>query len=142
MKVRFFDSLPDAARQIRVSVFVKEQGFSEEFDALDNVCVHAVMMDGDLPIATCRLWQENKAWHIGRLAVIRSYRGLGLGQAMLEASEAHVRSVGGHSVTLHAQVRAKEFYEKCGYRAFGDIDYDEGVAHVYMKKDLNTETEC
>ncbi len=141
MKVRFFDSLPDAARQIRVTVFMNEQGFTDEFDAKDKIAMHAVMFDGEMPVATCRFWQGDDGWHVGRLAVIQAFRGRGLGQAMLDVSEAHVRSVGGHSVTLHAQVRAKEFYEKCGYRAFGEVDYDEGVEHVYMKKDLNTETE-
>ncbi len=136
MKVQIFNALPDSARQIRISVFMEEQGFLDEFDALDETAVHAVAFDGDLPIATCRFWPADDGWHVGRLAVIRKYRGRGVGKAMLEAAERHVRKMGGASLSLHAQCRARTFYQKCGYQAFGEIDYEEGVEHVQMIKQL------
>lgn len=136
MTVQIFSDLPDSARLIRIAVFMEEQGFVDEFDALDETAVHAVMLDGDLPVATCRFWPADDGWHVGRLAVIKAYRGRGIGRAMLEAAEDHIRALGGNSLSLHAQCRAQAFYQKCGYQAFGETDYEEGVAHVQMFKKL------
>ena len=38
-----FDTLPEAAREIRTAVFMEEQGFREEFDELDGESVHLVL---------------------------------------------------------------------------------------------------
>lgn len=137
MRVEYFHFLPKQARQIRISVFMDEQGFTEEFDALDEICTHLVMFDRDVPVATCRIWLAEDGWHVGRLAVIKFYRGRGLGQDMLMYAERHVRGLGGASISLHAQCRAEAFYRKCGYVPYGEIDYDEGVEHVHMRKILN-----
>lgn len=136
MRVAYFDALPLEAKQIRISVFMDEQGFTEEFDALDEICTHLVLYDGKTAVATCRIWLAHDGWHAGRLAVIKAYRGQGLGQRMLEYAEARVRELGGNSVSLHAQCRAESFYRKCGYTPYGETDYDEGVAHVHMRKYL------
>ena len=137
MRVEYFNFLPKQARQIRISVFMDEQGFTEEFDALDEICTHLVMFDRDIPVATCRTWLAEDGWHVGRLAVIKFYRGRGLGQEMLEHAEEYVRRLGGDYISLHAQCRAEAFYRKCGYTPYGETDYDEGVEHVHMRKVLN-----
>lgn len=137
LRVEIFTSLPDCAKEIRVSVFMDEQGFEQEFDDLDGLCTHLVAFDGPHAVATCRIWQADDGWHVGRLAVIKSYRSRGLGQLLLEHAEQHVRMLGGDSLALHAQCKAEDFYRKCGYSPFGEIDYDEGVEHVHMRKTLN-----
>ena len=134
MKVEVFDYLPESAKYIREVVFMKEQGFTEEFDALDGVATHLVAFDGDAPAAVCRVWLAEDGWHVGRLAVLKEKRGMGLGSLMLAAAETHVHALGGCSISLHAQCRAEQFYRKCGYIPYGEIDYDEGVEHVHMKK--------
>ena len=139
MRVEYFDALPQEAKQIRIAVFMDEQGFRNEFDALDEICTHLVMFDGDVPVATCRIWLADDSRHVGRLAVIKPYRGRGLGQEMLQHAEAYVRALGGDSISLHAQCRAEAFYRKCGYSPYGEIDDDEGVEHVHMKKNLTTQ---
>ena len=137
MRTEIFNSLPEDARQIRIAVFMDEQGFAEEFDALDEICTHLVMYDGALPVACARIWQADDSWHVGRLAVIKSHRNLRLGQAMLQAAEEYVCAQSGTCISLHAQCRAESFYRKCGYLPYGEIDYDEGVPHVHMRKNLN-----
>ena len=42
MEFTTYHSLPDAARQIREAVFVREQGFQLEFDKTDETAVHIV----------------------------------------------------------------------------------------------------
>jgi len=137
MRTEIFHSLPDAAKSIRISVFMQEQGFAQEFDALDELAVHLVAFDDSLPIATCRIWEQDGIWHVGRLAVIKSHRGMGLGAQMLGAAERYVKAQGGMRISLHAQCRAETFYRRCGYLPYGNIDYDEGVEHVHMQKELS-----
>ena len=138
MRVAYFDALPQEAKQIRIAVFMNEQGFTDEFDALDEICTHLVLYDGELAVVTCRIWLAHDGWHVGRLAVIKEYRGRGLGKDMLKHAEEYVRCVGGNSIALHAQCRAETFYRKCGYTPYGETDYDEGVPHVHMKKHLRS----
>ena len=136
MRVEIYTILPDSARDIRIAVFMDEQGFKDEFDTLDDMCTHYVAFDGEDAVATCRTWLAEDGYHLGRLAVMRSHRGQGLGGLMLQHAEAHVRSLGGGSLSLHAQCRAEAFYRKCGYTPYGEMDYDEGVEHIHMRKIL------
>ena len=52
----------------------------------------------------------------------------------MKATEDYVKSVNGNTLKLHAQCRAKEFYEKLGYVEYGDVENEEGVPHIWMKK--------
>ena len=136
MRVKIYTILPDSARHIRIAVFMDEQGFRVEFDALDDMCTHYVAFDEQTPVATCRTWLADDGYHLGRLAVLKSHRGQGLGALMLQKAEAYVKSIGGTSISLHAQCRAEQFYRKCGYTPYGEMDYDEGVEHIHMRKIL------
>ena len=44
------------------------------------------------------------------------------------------KKLNGDLIVVHAQVRIHPFYEKQGYIQFGQIDDDEGVPHMWMKK--------
>ena len=137
MEIRFFDYCTDGAKAIRVRVFMDEQGFCEEFDEIDNIATHLVAFDSDTPIATCRVFKNTDGkYQVGRLAVIPEYRGKGIGEKMLAASEDIVAAHGGDCVLLHSQCRAQGFYAKCGFVAYGEIDYDEDCPHVWMKKSV------
>ncbi len=121
---------------IREKVFVEEQGFTEEFDSVDSVAVHILAYDGDSAIGTCRLFpaEETGACILGRLAVIAEYRSKGIGRYIISEAEKSARDSGAHMIKLHSQYRAKDFYEKCGYTSFGEIDYEEDCPHIWMKK--------
>ena len=136
MKVEIYSRLPERAEFIRITVFMEEQGFLDEFDALDEIATHFVAFDGEDAVATCRTWLADDGYHLGRLAVLKSHRGQRLGALMLQEAEAYVKSIGGESLALHAQCRAEAFYRKCGYFPYGEIDYDEGVEHIHMRKIL------
>lgn len=38
-------------------MFVKEQGFEEEFDDIDETAAHIVLFDGSHPVGVCRISQ-------------------------------------------------------------------------------------
>ncbi|MDE6869430.1 MAG: GNAT family N-acetyltransferase, partial [Clostridia bacterium] len=78
MEFKTYDKLPGEAKDIRIEVFVKEQGFEEEFDNVDNYATHVVAFDGGRAIATCRYFCQDGYYLIGRIAVIKEYRGSGL----------------------------------------------------------------
>lgn len=138
MNIKCYDTLPLEAMEIRKLVFVEEQGFENEFDDIDTYANHLVMFDNDVPIATCRFFKEqgSEGYTVGRIAVIKNYRGQSLGAKLLKATEEIVYNNGGDYITLHAQLRAKEFYEKQGYSSYGTMDYDEDCPHIWMSKKL------
>ncbi len=138
MKFLIYDTLPDDAKKIREEVFVKEQGFQNEFDEIDGKAVHIVLYDENIPVAVCRLYRENSAYVLGRLAVIKNYRGKNIGSLMLEEAEKYVREKGSNEIILHAQCRAAEFYKKSGFSEYGDVDYDEYCPHIHMRKLLQS----
>lgn len=136
MIVKIFDELNNDSMIVRNKVFVEEQGFVDEFDDIDKIAIHIIFYD-EQPFATCRIFKnENNDYVIGRFAVLKEYRGRGIGTFMLKRAEEYIKSFGGVNVKIHAQTRAKLFYEKAGYYAVGVEDYDENVPHVWLKKEL------
>lgn len=138
MQIKTYNTLPDDARKIREAVFMDEQGFQLEFDDVDDWATHLVMYDNGQAIATCRVFagEEAGAFILGRLAIVKAYRGKHLGSRMLHEAETFVRHAGGKAILLHAQCRATAFYEKSGYDAYGDVENEEYCPHVWMRKEL------
>jgi predicted GNAT family N-acyltransferase len=126
----------DALRAVRDSVFVVEQKvpIADEIDAQDPVSKHFIARDlNDTPIGTGRLSPERL---IGRMAVVKEWRGRGVGEALLNALLDRARSEGYPAVELHAQSHAIPFYEKFGFKAYGE-EFDEcGIRHRMMRLEL------
>lgn len=139
MKAVIYENIPDCAREIRKKVFTDEQGFQDEFDETDSVAAHIVLYDRDnLPVATCRVFRDDamNSYILGRLAVLKEYRGNHIGSMMLREAEHYVRAKKGECLTLHSQCQASEFYKKSGFSEFGDIEYEQGCPHIWMRKFL------
>lgn len=94
------------------------------------------MSDNGNPVATCRFFQEGEGRHyvIGRIAVMKQYRGQNIGADILKIAEEKIYELKGTHISLHAQLRAKGFYEKQGYMPYGEIDFDEDCPHIWMRK--------
>ncbi|MDE6472510.1 MAG: GNAT family N-acetyltransferase [Clostridia bacterium] len=137
MECKTFDYLPQEARNIRVEVFVKEQGFEYEFDSFDEKATHIIIFDNNKAVATCRYFNQDGYYLIGRIAVIKEYRGLGLGAKLLEFAKLQIDKLGGKEIRIHAQKRVEGFYIKQGYEAFGETDFDEGCEHVWLRRSIN-----
>lgn len=121
---------------IRGLVFIVEQGFQNEFDALDAKSWHVTVYDHNEPIGTGRVYEEKGVWHAGRICVLENYRGKGVGRVILQNLEEKVRELGGKEVSLSAQVQAKGFYARNGYVAHGEVYNDEHCPHIDMTKTL------
>lgn len=139
MEIRTYDFLPQGAAAVRTSVFIEEQGFVNEMDDIDRTATHFVMWDGENPVATCRVFPdgENVGFYLlGRLAVMKPYRGKNLGAEMMRNAEEYVRKKGGRRISLHAQCKAMDFYRKQGYMERGEVEEEEGCPHMWMVKEL------
>lgn len=134
--VQIYDRLPPAARAIREAVFVREQGFVQEFDERDGKAKHVLLLFCGEPAGTCRFWLEGREAHIGRVAVTGAMRGRGAGARLLAAAEAAAKEAGAAACVLCAQVRAAGFYGRCGYAACSEVFDEEGCPHVRMRKQL------
>lgn len=139
----------EACFAVRKEVFVAEQGVSEdiEYDAYDAVAVHVLAVrDDGTPLGTGRLLHGEAAaaktggdpsvGSLGRLAVARPARGLGVGAALVRAVEDAARARGLTAVDLHAQTHALGFYERLGYTAYGPEFLDAGIPHRAMRRAL------
>jgi predicted GNAT family N-acyltransferase len=63
-------------------------------------------------------------------------RGRGHGTAVLAALHREAVRRGVTEVELHAQVRARGFYERAGYTAVGEEYEEAGITHVTMRRRL------
>ncbi|MFE2152258.1 GNAT family N-acetyltransferase [Streptomyces lavendulae] len=150
VSVRVASSEADLAAcyAVRTDVFVVEQSVPEsiEYDAYDAVAVHvlAVGPDGEA-LGTGRLLHGPEALgktgspeigSLGRLAVRKSARGLGVGVALVRAIEAEAAGLGLTAVDLGAQTHATGFYERLGYVAYGPEFEDAGIPHRSMRRSL------
>lgn len=135
---KFYNKIPQEARFIRESVFIKEQGFENEFDYIDNTAVHIVIFCDNAPAATGRMFASDKNgfYTIGRIAVLPKYRKLHLGRMLIEKLEEKACELGAIGTELSAQCRVQHFYEKCGYITKGEIYLDEFCEHIHMTKNL------
>lgn len=126
------------ATPIRFKVFVDEQGVppEEELDALDAECLHAVITLDHQAIATGRLCPDGR---IGRMAVLKEFRGEGFGGLLLSALIEAARDQGHSEVYLHAQCQALRFYESLGFVAEGPVFAEAGIDHRLMRRSLNDE---
>ncbi|MFE9799353.1 GNAT family N-acetyltransferase [Streptomyces goshikiensis] len=133
---------------VRTEVFVIEQSVPEsiEYDAYDAVAVHVLAEGPDgAPLGTGRLLYGPEALaktgspevgSLGRLAVTKAARGLGVGVALVRAIEAEAGRLGLAAVDLGAQTHALGFYERLGYEAYGPEFQDASIPHRSMRRRL------
>lgn len=127
------------SKQVRISVFVEEQKYpqSAEFDEHDDVCPHLVIFDDDKPVATGRIFMiENGTAKLGRIAVLKEYRGCYLGAKIMNELIARAKEINASSIYVSAQTYAIPFYEKFGLHAYGEEYLDIHIPHYDMKADL------
>jgi len=124
--------------EIRKAVFVIEQNVPEdlEIDGEDDGALHVLAYDGQTPVGTARVLLYGTTAKIGRVCVLKSHRGKGIGAVLIEECQRAARGQGATRAILGAQVPALGFYEQLGYRAYGDVFDDAGIPHKMMEATL------
>lgn len=133
----------DQAAQVRMAVFVTEQGYPKEleFDELDGAAWHLVLLHGDAPVAAARLVTlSTGVLKPGRIAVLREYRKQHLGARLMKEILKKAEELGACELQIGAQIQAQGFYEKFGFHACGKPVYmDVHIPHVDMVREMETE---
>ena len=116
---------------IRTEVFVEEQEVpvEEEIDGLDPDSMHFLATLNEQNIGTARLLPSGQ---IGRMAVLKPFRNLGVGGRLLNLAIETALQEGHETIFLHAQVHALDFYAEHGFIAHGDVFLDAGIEHREM----------
>jgi len=131
-----WDTARREAARIREQVFVREQGVPAEIemDAQDAQCEHALAYGADgTALGTGRLLPDG---HVGRMAVLKQWRGRGVGALLLQALVDRARVRGDAVVRLNAQTAAAGFYRHYGFEVSGPEFVEAGIAHVPMQRRL------
>jgi ElaA protein len=134
VKQIFSDQAKRRAFAIRMRVFVREQRVPAEIelDDDDQHAIHFLATISGRVVGTARLVMHGNDAKIGRMAVLKKYRGKGVGAALLKRSITAARRRGAGKIFLHAQVPVIEFYEKMGFRCVGRVFDEAGIAHRKM----------
>jgi predicted GNAT family N-acyltransferase len=124
--------------RIRAEVFIVEQGVPADLerDEHDSKALHFIALADGQSVGTARvvLGDRGTSAKIGRMAVYRSNRGLGIGKLLIAAIEGYPDLKRVHTFFLDAQTHALQFYEGLGYEAYGKEFMDAGMPHRCMKK--------
>lgn len=130
----------DALHAVRSRVFIDEQQVPAELehDASDAAGWHVLARAQDgTPVGTGRLTPHGT---LGRMAVLREWRGRGVGDALLAALLQQARTLGWREVRLHAQAGAIDFYVRHGFVPVGARFQEAGIEHQSMHRLLDAPT--
>ncbi len=120
--------------EIRRVVFIVEQDVPEdvERDGRDGEAVHLIAFAGNEPVGTARVLITDDTGKIGRVAVLATHRGTGLGKGLINATLHELKLLGVAKAKLGAQTHALGFYEALGFTAEGHEFMDAGIPHRMM----------
>jgi predicted GNAT family N-acyltransferase len=133
IKFDYTDSkLFEDALKIRTEVFVEEQNVPPEleYDGKDSEATHFLLLVKGKPIATARILKKNEEYKLERFAVIKEFRGLGIGRILMDFITNNYDS---ENIYFHSQDGAVEFYKQMGYGIEGEAFYEAGIKHYLMK---------
>lgn len=118
-------------REVRTQVFIQEQHVPVdlEWDGLDESASHLLAMFEDRPV-TCARIVDYKI--IGRMAVLKHWRGKGLGTALLQEAIKLCKRQGSKAIALSAQTHAIDFYSRAGFKVVSGEYMDANIPHVDM----------
>lgn len=120
---------------IRFKVFVDEQNVPEELeiDGLDDEAKHVLAYLDDEPIGTGRILIDG---HIGRVAVLKKYRGLGIGKSIMKELIDWSQKNNLEKLWLSSQWHAHSFYLDLGFVCEGEVYEEAGIDHIKMNRTL------
>ena len=131
-----WDEAGAALRAIRTTVFVEEQSVPAEleWDGIDGQCLHVLAASAaGAAIGTGRLLPDG---HIGRMAVLKDWRGCGVGGRILTELVTAARERQHAVVELSAQTHALAFYRRHGFEVVSGEYLEAGIPHRAMRLSL------
>ena len=127
----------EGAFAVRREVFIVEQSIAEdeEYDGLDQDCLHYVAINGAWVVGTARVrFLSKESAKIERMAVLKNFRRKSVGAGILSLIEKELKTRRIKEAVLHAQMTAVPFYLACGFTATGATFYEAEIEHIKMQK--------
>jgi predicted GNAT family N-acyltransferase len=117
---------------IRREVFVGEQNCPPELEwEFEDESNHFLATVDGVPAGASRWRKTEKGYKLERFAVLKDYRGLGVGQELVKAVLNDLPADAPY-VYMHAQVQAVPLYEKFNFVTTGPEFEEAGIRHYKM----------
>ena len=104
-----------------------------EIDGLDDEAKHVLAYLDNEAIGTGRILSDG---HIGRIAVLKQHRGLGIGKIMMQSLMQWAEEAKLEKLWLSSQWHAHGFYLDLGFQCEGEIYQEAGIDHIKMSKKI------
>jgi ElaA protein len=129
-----------AVMQLRIEVFVVEQNCPfQDADDKDQECYHLMGFHENKLAAYTRLVPAGVIYpevSIGRVVTSAAFRRHGAGkELMLKSIDACYELFGTMPIKIGAQLYLQKFYESFGFRQISDVYLEDGIPHIYMRKE-------
>ena len=120
--------------KIREEVFQKEQDIDKnlDFDGNDSKAIQILMKYNNEQIGCARIRFINSKAKLERIALIKKYRGSGLGKVLVDYLVFYCKSKEVKEIYFDAQYYLENFYKKCGFISEGKPFDEVGIKHIKM----------
>jgi predicted GNAT family N-acyltransferase len=135
--VKWIDGLSQL-KNIREKVFIQEQKVTHqlEWDGMDEKAIHFLVFNDKAAIGCARAIVIKDHMQLGRMAVLKEYRGQGIGSALIEKAMTTAKLNQLSAIYISAQCHAIDFYKKFGFEVTSDIYLDAEIPHRDMTLDF------
>ena len=135
--VKWIDGLSQL-KNIREKVFIQEQKVTPqlEWDGMDEKAIHFLVFNDKAAIGCARAIVIKDHMQLGRMAVLKEYRGQGIGSALLEKAMTIAKLNQLSAIYISAQCHAIDFYKKFGFEVKSDIYLEAEIPHRDMTLDF------
>jgi len=125
----------ESLTMIRQKVFIEEQNVTSqlEWDGMDEEAIHFLAFKNEKAIGCARAFVIENYMQLGRMAVLKEYRGEGVGTALIEKAITTAKLNQLSAIYISAQCHAIDFYKKFGFEITSDIYLDAEILHRDMK---------
>tara|TARA_B100000902_G_C26784707_1_gene656815 strand:+ start:102 stop:524 length:423 start_codon:yes stop_codon:yes gene_type:complete len=117
---------------IRNKVFIEEQNINKklEYDDKKVSAIYIVAKINLIAIGTARYRSTEIGMKLERFAVLKEYRGLGVGKSLVSFLVKILKSE--KNLYLNSQKKVAGFYKKLGFKIRGDVFYEAKIPHYKM----------
>ena len=138
MEFKILDDTNEEIKTLRTQAFIIEKNVPKEieFDGRDKEHKHFCLYENNELIACARGEILGPVMHLGRVTVKNTRRGSGLGRILFNFIEEYASENGCTKLELGAVETAIGFYEKIGFKPFGEYYMEVGWAHINMEKEI------
>ncbi len=128
----------EEAHLVRRQVFIDEQNVPEEleYDEFDDTALHVICKVNEAVVAAGRILFFEEEAIVGRVAVLRKWRGKGIGYKIMEFLMDIAKAKGIRILSANVQINVQHFYEKLDFKPVGEFFLEAGIEHIKMIVDL------